>query len=83
MDMDYVLASVNPPSVWNFFPTAEAAAAQADEANAYTTRLAAQGAPERHYAVMTYDAYKAAERQEYLQQSFSQVQVYTFRADSQ
>ena len=24
MDMDYVLASINPPSVWAFYPTAEA-----------------------------------------------------------
>jgi hypothetical protein len=63
MDMDYVLASINPPSVWNFFPTAEAAAAKADIVNEYSKRLDERlGAPERHYEVMTYEAYKAAER---------------------
>jgi hypothetical protein len=35
--------------------------------NAYSTRIAAtQGAPERYYEVMTYEAYKAAECHEYL-----------------
>ena len=37
MDMDYVLASLNPPSVWAFYPTAEAAAAKADIINEYGT----------------------------------------------
>ena len=29
---DYVLACLDPPSVWNFYPSMEAAAAVADEA---------------------------------------------------
>ena len=63
MDMDYVLASINPPSVWAFYPTAEAASAKADIVNEYSKRLDERlGAPERHYEVMTYEAYKAAER---------------------
>jgi len=48
--MDYVLASLNPPSVWNFYPSAEAAAAKADVVNEYSQRLDTRlGAPERQY----------------------------------
>jgi hypothetical protein len=80
MDMDYVLASLHPPSVWNFFPTAEAAAAKADEANAYSKRLAEQqGAPPRHYEAMTYEAYKAAERREYLSHPLQEITEETYR----
>ena len=74
MDMDYVLASINPPSVWAFFPTAEAAAAKADDANAYNQRIVEQqGAPAMHYEAMTYEAYKAAERREYLSRPLREI----------
>ena len=33
--MEYVLASLNPPSIWNLYPTREAAEAAKDEANTY------------------------------------------------
>jgi len=72
--MEYVLASLNPPSIWNFYPTAEAATAQADAANTSSQRLtASQGAPERHYEVMTYDAYKEAERKVYLSSPLQEI----------
>ena len=65
--MDYVLASLNPPSIWNFYPTAEAASAKTEIVNDYSKRLDARlGAQERHYEVMTYETYKAAERHWYL-----------------
>jgi hypothetical protein len=80
MKDDYVLASLNPPSVWDFYPTAEAAAAHADEANAYNRRIVEQqGAPARHYEVMTYEAYKAAERQEYLSRPLRETSEETYR----
>jgi hypothetical protein len=72
---DYVLASLTPyPSVWSFYPTAEAAAAKADDANTYAKRIAdTQGAPLKHYEPMTYEAYKAAERQFYLSQPLKEI----------
>ena len=80
MDMDYVLASIHPPSVWAFFPTAEAAAAKADEANAYNQRIVEQqGAPAMHYEAMTYEAYKAAERQEYLSRPLQELTEEKYR----
>jgi hypothetical protein len=36
---EYVLASLNPPSLWSFYPSLEAAAAKADDANEYNKRL--------------------------------------------
>jgi hypothetical protein len=63
---DYVLASLDPPSVWDFFPSIEAAAAKQEEANAYNVKLEAHGAPKRNYVPMHYDDYKAKEREVYL-----------------
>ena len=61
-----VLASLNPPSVWDFYGNVFEAAARESEANEYNTRLMQHGAPERTYQVMTYGEYKAAERHFYL-----------------
>ena len=63
---DYVLACVNPPSIWNLFPSLETAAAAAEEANTYNVKLEAHGAPKRDYEPMTYADYKARERAFYL-----------------
>jgi hypothetical protein len=70
---DYVLASLDPPSVWNFYPSMEAAAAVADEANAYNVKLEAHGAPKRTYSAMTYEEYKAKERELYLSRPEEQI----------
>jgi len=61
------LASVNPPSVWNYYPTMEAAAAHATDANEYNVKLEAHGAPKRHYVPMLETEYRKAEREFYLQ----------------
>jgi hypothetical protein len=63
---DYVLASLDPPSVWDMFPSLEAAAAKQEEANAYNVKLEAHGAPKRNYQPMRYEDYKAREREFYL-----------------
>jgi len=61
-----VLASIDPPSVWDFYGAVEYAEAKKDEANAYNIKLEAHGAPKRNYQIMTYAEYKAAERAFYL-----------------
>jgi hypothetical protein len=72
--LPYVLASLDPPSCWNFYSTMVAAAAAREDANAYAARLAAtQGAPHFHYEAMTYEAYKEAERQYYLNRPLEQI----------
>jgi hypothetical protein len=63
---DIVLASIKPPSVWDFYVSREQAEAKREEANAYNVRLEAHGAPHRVYSVMTYSEYKATERAFYL-----------------
>jgi hypothetical protein len=63
---DFVLASLDPPSVWQFYPSLEAAAAKQKEANAYNVKLEEHGAPKRSYVPMHYDNYKAKERECYL-----------------
>jgi len=63
---DYVLASLDPPSVWDFYPSIEAAAVMQDEANAYNIKLEKHGAPKRSYEPMRYEDYKAKEREFYL-----------------
>ncbi len=63
---DYVLASLDPPTVYDFFPSLEAAAAKQEEANAYNVKLEAHGAPKRNYVPMHYGDYKAKERELYL-----------------
>ena len=40
---DFVLASLDPPSVWQFYPSLEAAAAKQKEANAYNVKLVGGG----------------------------------------
>ena len=75
---DYVLASLDPPSVWDFFPSIEAAAAKQEEANAYNVKLEAHGAPKRNYAPMHYDEYKAKEREFYLCRPEEQIPEKTF-----
>ena len=69
MTAEYVLACIHPPSVWNFFPTLEAAAAKRDEANTYQ----AHDTTKRDYQAMTYDAYKASERAFYLGDAPTQI----------
>jgi hypothetical protein len=71
--MDYVLASLNPPSIWNLYPTREAAEAAKDEANTYNERLVEHSAPVQHYEPMTYEAYQQAERQHYLSQPLQDI----------
>ncbi len=56
----------HPPTVYDFFPSLEAAAAKQEEANAYNVKLEAHGAPKRNYVPMHYDEYKAKERELYL-----------------
>ena len=70
---DFVLASIDPPSVWQFYPSLEAAAANQDEANAYNVRLEAHGGTKRHYKPMTYADYKAKEREFYLSDPAEQI----------
>jgi hypothetical protein len=70
---DYVLASLDPPSVWDLFPTMETAAAKQEEANAYNVKLEAHGAPKRNYVPMRYDDYKAKEREFYLASPEAQI----------
>jgi hypothetical protein len=72
---DYALASLMPyPSVWSFYPTLEAAAAKAEEANAYSKRVAdTQGEAQRPYEPMTYQDYKAAEHQFYLSRPLKEI----------
>lgn len=53
-DYQFVLACVNPPRVWNFYPTLEAAEADRERVNASDRGVT--------YEPMTYDAYKLAER---------------------
>ena len=65
-DTTIVLASLNPPSIWDFYGNVFEAAARESEANEYNTHLIKHGAPERTYQVMTYGEYKAAERRVYL-----------------
>jgi hypothetical protein len=67
-------ASLNPPSVWQFYPTLEAAAAKADIVNGYTQRLDARlGTPARQYEPMTFEAYKQVERQFYLSDPLQEI----------
>jgi hypothetical protein len=71
---NYVLATLIPyPSVYAFYPTAEAAAANAEDANAYNKRLEQHGAPARCYEPMLYDDYKQAERQFYLSRPLEEI----------
>src|ERR1017187_8336701 len=70
---DYVLASLDPPSVWDCFPSLEAAAAKQEEANAYNVKLEAHGAPKRSYEPMRYEDYKAKEREFYLSRPEEQI----------
>ncbi len=65
-DRNFVLASIAPPSVWDFFSSIEAAQAKQEDANSYNVKLEAHGAPKRHYEPMTYEEYKAKEREFYL-----------------
>jgi hypothetical protein len=77
----YVLASLDPPSIWNFYPTVEAAAAKAEIVNEYSHRLDERlSVPHRHYEPMTYDAFKAAERQCYLSQPLEEITEQQFDA---
>ena len=48
-----VLASIDPPSVWDFYGAVEYAEAKKDEANAYNIKLEAHGAPKRNYQIMS------------------------------
>lgn len=52
----------------------EAAAAAQEDANTYAKRIAdTQGAPRLHYEPITYEAYKAAERQYYLSRPLEEI----------
>lgn len=75
---EFVLASIDPPSVWNLYPSMEAAAAQAEDANTYNVRLEKHGAPKRNYAPMRFDDYQKAERACYLNQPAEAVTEETF-----
>ena len=78
--LEYVLASLNPPSVWQYYPTLEAAAAKADVVNEYSKRLDARlGTPARHYAPMTFEAYRQAERQFYLSDPLREISEEKFQ----
>lgn len=54
-----VLASLDPPSVWNFYHTVEEAIADKERANRDSSQRFT-------YAPMTYDEYKAGQRAFYL-----------------
>lgn len=75
---NFVLASLDPPSVWSFFPSIEAAQAKQQEANEYNVRLEKHGAPKRHYEPMRYEDYKAKEREFYLSRPAERVSAKTF-----
>lgn len=60
LDYEYVLANVAKLAVWNFYPTLEAAAADAPRAHAERFCDAV-------YTAMTWADYKAAERAHYLE----------------
>lgn len=63
---NYVLASLDNPSVWNFYPSLEAAREHQQDANDYNVKLEKHGAPKRHYEPMLYEDYLAKERAYYL-----------------
>jgi hypothetical protein len=65
-NLNFVLASLDPPSIWDFFQTLEDAQAKQEEANTYNVKLEAHGAPKRLYEPMAYEKYKAKERDLYL-----------------
>jgi hypothetical protein len=78
MEMDYqdfqiALASIDPPSVFNFYPSVEAAEADKERANSREYSL---GYTYTH--VLTYDAYKAAEREFYLKRSEQEITAEKF-----
>jgi hypothetical protein len=75
---DYVLACLDPPTVWDLFPSMEPAAAKQAEANAYNVQLEAHGAPKRHYEPMRYDDYRAKEREFYLSSPEREIPEETF-----
>ncbi len=64
---DYVLASINPPCLFNFYLTS--AAAEADKPRANNTMLT----PANGYTVLTYDEYRAGERHYYLQDALTTI----------
>lgn len=61
-----MLASIDPPSVWNVYSSLEAAASAREEANAYSARLDAQRGHTRAYEPMTREEYLRQERAYYL-----------------
>jgi len=75
---DFVLASLAPPSVWQFYASLEAAQAKQQEANDYNVKLETHGAPKRHCEPMTWEAYKAKEREFYLSRPAEKVDQKTF-----
>src|SRR5262245_6446303 len=78
--LTYVLASLNPPNLWSFYESLEAAAFDAEEANAYSKHLEKHGLPASHYEPMTYEAYEAAERQDYLTQPLEEISAERYEA---
>lgn len=71
--MKYVLATTNPPRIFNFYPTTDAA--QEDMPRASKSTATYGWGP---YAAMSYEAYKAAERHFYLAQPAYDVTADTF-----
>ena len=77
-DETIVLASINPPSVWNFYGSEEIARQHQEDANGYNVRLETHGAPKRFYAPMKYGEYKAQERGLYLNRPEERITRETF-----
>jgi hypothetical protein len=78
---EFVLATLAPwPSIWGHYSTAEAAAAKADEANAYWQHIAeTQGTPPRSYEPMSFEDYLQAERQFYLSRPLEEITQEKYR----
>ena len=63
-----VLACLNPPSIWQFYPCLDIAASVQTDVNARNTLW-----PERTYTPMLYTDYTAAERAYYLDQPLQEI----------
>jgi hypothetical protein len=64
MDTEYVNATINPPRVWNFYPTLEAAQSDLDRA---------RKGGEAEYAPMTWDEYLQGQKAFYLSDPAQQI----------
>ena len=69
-DYEIVLASIEGLSIWNFYPTVEAARADMERANSSD--------PNRKYEPMDYSAYKAKERSAMLDEPAKQITAEKF-----